>query len=68
VLTRCARAESTGKWGKRGVNRLEILLANNYPEDVAKALVDEGKATDDFVDSCPAVGCYISGAQPGWPL
>jgi hypothetical protein len=64
VLTRCARAESSGKWGKRGVNRLEILLANDYPEDVAKALVDEAKATDEFVDSCPAVGCYISGAQP----
>jgi hypothetical protein len=39
-------------------------LANDHPEDVAKALVDEGKASDDFVDSCPAVGCYISGAQP----
>lgn len=64
VLTRCARVESTGKWGKRRINRLEVLLANDYPEDIAKALVDECGASDDFVNGCPAVGCFVSGAQP----
>jgi hypothetical protein len=64
VLTRCARAEATGKWGKRRINQLEVLLANDYPEDVAKALVEEVGATDAFVNSCPAVGCFLSGAQP----
>ena len=63
VLSRCARAEATGKWGKRRVNQLEVLLANDYPEDVGKALV-EGGATDEFVDSCQAVGCFLAGGLP----
>jgi hypothetical protein len=44
---------------------LEVLLAkNDYPEDVAKALVEEVSATNAFVNSCPAVGCFLAGAQP----
>ena len=41
-------------------------VANNYPKDVAKALV-EGGATDAFVDSCPAVRCFLAGGLP-WLL
>jgi hypothetical protein len=40
------------------------MLANDYPEDVAKALVKEGGSTDEFVNSYSSVGCSISGAQP----
>jgi hypothetical protein len=61
VLTSCL---SQGKWGKQRVNQPEVLLANNCPEDVAKALVHNGGATDAFVNACPAAGCFISGAQP----
>jgi hypothetical protein len=61
VLTRCLSAT---QWGKRRVTRLEVLLANDYPEDIAKALLEESGADDVFVNSCPAVGCFISGAQP----
>ena len=45
------------------MNQMEVLLANDYPEDIAHALLEEGSATDAFVDSCPAVGCLLAGAQ-----
>jgi hypothetical protein len=61
VLTRCL---STVEWGKRRVTRLEVLLANDYPEDVAKALLSDGGGSDEFVNSCSAVGCFITGGQP----
>jgi hypothetical protein len=34
VMTRNARAEYSGRWSKRRVNRIEVLLANDYPEDI----------------------------------
>ena len=43
-----------------------MLLANDYPKDTAKALV-EGGPTDVFVDSCPAVGCFLAGGLPWLP-
>jgi hypothetical protein len=45
------------------VTQLGFLLANNYPKDIAQALIDNGGVSDDFVSSCPAVGYFISGAQ-----
>ena len=59
VLTWRAKVESLGKWGKQRINQMEVPLAKDHPEDVAKALIDNGGATDEFVNSCPAVGCCV---------
>jgi hypothetical protein len=58
VLTGCAK--SSGKWGKCQTNQSEAFVGPEH-------LVDEGGAADEVVNSCPAVGCFVSGAQP-WLL
>jgi hypothetical protein len=50
------------------VNECCLLLRKipDHPEDVAKALIEEGGAGNEFVNYCPAAGCFISGAHQPW--
>jgi hypothetical protein len=62
---RVAQAERYLLRGLRNVLPLEVLMALDYPEGVAKRLV-AANVTKDFLAQCPAVSCLLVVASRVW--